>query len=63
MKNGEDENETGDIEHYHCPFEHDHPQPFFGTHKDGRTGWWCGACWFRDRELTLCELCVPGENC
>jgi hypothetical protein len=45
-------------EHYHCPNECEHPQPF--RHTDGRV--LCGICFFWRRTETEVFLCTP-ETC
>lgn len=44
-------------EHGHCPFDHEHPQPFV---LEGVL--YCGYCWFRNGEMTEMVPCRP-ENC
>lgn len=43
------------FEHYHCPLDCEHPQPFKGD--DGRV--YCGRCRFVHERLTECILCTP----
>ena len=47
-------------EHYHCPFGHEHPQPLLDETTGKR---YCRACLYKDGVETICEPCVPGENC
>jgi hypothetical protein len=42
------------IEHTHCPYDHEHPQPFKG--EDGKE--YCGACWHRDKRLVEMVPCT-----
>lgn len=44
-----------DVEHYHCPYGCEHPQPFLLA--DGRL--LCGRCWFVDEIETEMVLCTP----
>jgi hypothetical protein len=54
--------------HFHCPFDHDHPQPFTLSDEQppgyeeyaGKT--FCGACWHMDDLLMEMVLCTP-ETC
>jgi hypothetical protein len=46
------------LEHYHCPHECEHPQPFVA--EDGRR--LCGRCWVRDDVKREMILCTP-ETC
>lgn len=43
--------------HYHCPYDHEHPQPFAEGDK-----LYCGTCWVKNREITEMVLCNP-ETC
>ena len=45
-------------EHYHCPCDCEHPQPF--KHPDG--GMFCGKCWFLYYAACEMVLCTP-ETC
>ena len=47
-----------EIEHWHCPFGHEHPQPFVG--EDGKK--YCGTCFFKDHVFTEMVPCTP-NNC
>lgn len=42
------------VEHAHCPFKCEHPQPF--TH-EGQL--YCGRCWFLERKVTVMIPCTP----
>lgn len=59
------------IPHSHCPFGHEHPQPFldlippvFGLREDAgtRAGLHelCGACWFEEKQKTEMVSCTEG---
>jgi hypothetical protein len=55
--------------HSHCPFGHDHPQPFAladvqpdPAHQRYAGKTFCGACWHRDGEMVEMVLCTP-ETC
>lgn len=41
-------------DHYHCPYEHEHPQPFDEGGKE-----YCGACWVRDNQMVEMVPCTP----
>lgn len=43
--------------HAHCPFNHEHPQPFVENKV-----LYCGKCWHDDAQLTEMVLCTP-EMC
>jgi hypothetical protein len=45
-------------DHYHCPYECEHPQPLRTA--DGR--YLCGRCWVLDDEQVDMQLCTP-ETC
>jgi hypothetical protein len=40
--------------HYHCPYNCEHPQPFF----DG-VEYICGRCWIIDNVRVVMILCTP----
>jgi hypothetical protein len=60
-------------DHSHCPYEHDHPQPFRATllpeyaadfpHlTPGVEYELCGACWHKDGQAIVMVPCTP-ETC
>ena len=58
-------------EHYHCPFDCEHPQPFtltgYLTLRAIKVGFrrgkrYCGRCWHKFSEVVEVILCTP-ETC
>jgi len=54
------------IEHSHCPYDCEHPQPFELAH-DPALGelsgkWLCGRCWATAKIATVMVPCTP-ETC
>lgn len=43
------------VAHGHCPYECEHPQPILAD--DGKL--YCGACWFKNGELSEMIPCTP----
>jgi hypothetical protein len=50
---------TGNIpvNHFHCPNDCEHPQPFLQNNK-----WFCGRCYCKYGELVECHPCTT-NNC
>jgi len=48
------DNPIQEISHSHCPYEHEHPQPFM---KDGDEI--CGRCYFVEHIITIMVPCTP----
>lgn len=68
-----DPEEKALTDHSHCPYDHDHPQPFRATVRPEYAARFphltpgveyelCGACWHKDGEATVMVLCTP-ETC